>query len=232
MSIRQQIIKHLNQRLNKIIPNTPVVQAYEKAIMAMSDEELELWIQALENGVQDIPDPNRPSDLIRIVSPNLDKKNQLSTARNFALADEMGHSFFKRLWLTNPVTGQVTLTNRKYLVLDIMIRRQAQTLDEKISLPADDRHIDELTGQVTGASKGSSITYPEVQMLAAQGLHDTLLEFLKARGGDEEAWAMMKRSLIETGQFNLEELNNLQSRAKVNQSLSHYLTGMHIRNNV
>lgn len=229
---KKKIIAHIASRLNDIIPNTPIIKAYEKAIMAMTDEQLENWIVALENGILDFPDQSKPSATINIVAPNLDRKNQLNIERNLALAKKMGHSFFERIWLTNPVTKQVSLTNRRYMVLDMPIRRQAQTLDTKISLPESDTKVDDMTGQVTGDSKGASISYPEVQMLAAQGLENTLYELLKARGGDENSWALMKRHLIESGSFDTNVLDQLESKAKVNTTFSHILTGMHIKNNL
>lgn len=232
--VRQEILNVITKRLNAIIPNTPTVDAYAKALDKMTDKELALWIKALENGIKDVPDMdlNAPSDTIIILAPNLDKKNQLNMKRNLALAKAMGHDFFEQCWVTNPVTHQCTLSNRKYMVMDLPVRRQAQTLDEKISLPEDDTHVDELTGQVTGESKGASISFPEVQMLVAQNLTHTLEELLRVRGGDQTAWSVMKRDLIENGEFSLSRLEGLDSRAKVNQSLSTIMTSMHIKNNL
>lgn len=230
--LKKAIIELIDSRLSAMIPNTPSINAYKNLIGNMSEKALEAWVTALENGLSENPDLTQPRDLIRLVSPNLDKANAISVERNIALAEKLNIPLFEHLYLTNHVTGQRFKTNRRYLVLDVPVRRQAQTLDSKISLPEDDSHIDDLTGQVTGESKGASITYPEVQMLAAQGLTNTLKEMLKARGGDETAWAVMKNSLLKTGDFDLDELDRLNTNAKVNQSFSHYLYGMHIRNNV
>lgn len=230
--VKQKIIELIKKRLNAIIPNTPIAQAYEDTINAMTDEELEYWILALENGVQDFPDLDKPSDTICIVVPNLDKNNRLNIQRNLKLAEELGYNLFERCWLTHPITGQTTLTNRRYLSLLLPIRRQAQTLDHKISIAQSDNRIDDLTGQVTGESKGSSISYPEIQMLVAKGLEQTTYELLKARGGDEDAWRLMKARLINTGEFSVAELDQLDSRAKVNNAFKHILEGMHIQNNV
>lgn len=144
----------------------------------------------------------------------------------------MGHNFFEQVWLTNPTTGKTILTNRPYLSVLLPIRRQSQTLDAKMGMPDNDQQVDDLTGQVTGNSKESSISYPEIQMLDAQGLEKTILELVKPRGGDEEAWRLMKRELIERGEFSQEMLDQLDSRAKVNDAFSHILNGMHIRNNL
>lgn len=232
MNIREKIIKLLQSRLNDIIPGSQMIQVYEDLIRKMTDVQLEAWIQALENGVQDIPDPSKPATYVSLIVPNLDKKNDLNIERNLKLAKKMGHEFFQRIWITNPVTNQTSLTNRRYLTMLLPIRRQAQTLDAKISLAADTKSVDDLTGQVTGDSKASSISYPELQMLDAQGLKSTLYELLKIRGGDEEALRVATKSLQETGMFSQEELSNMDSVAKVNKALATLLRGMHLNNNL
>lgn len=230
--VKKKIITLLKDRLNDIIPGTPIADVYEKTINDMTDTELEHWIVAMENGVQDFPDVNQPSTTITIVVPNLDKNNRLNINRNLALAEKMGYDFFEQCWLTNPTTGKTTLTNRRYLSLLLPIRRQAQTLDHKISVALNDKKVDDLTGQVTGESKGSSISYPEIQMLDAQGLTQVSYELMKARGGDEDAWRLMKNRLLTTGEASLAEIEQLDSQAKVNVAFKHFLAGMHIRSNL
>lgn len=228
--LKQAIIAKISDRLNDIIPGTPCIELYRKTIEGMSAEELEGFIQALENGVQDFPNQNQPSTTISLIVPNMGKgSGRLNIDRNLKLAEKMGHSFHEQCWLTNPVTGQTYLTNRRYMTLLLPIRRQAQTLDAKISVAENDHQIDELTGQVTGDSKGSSVSYPEIQMLESQGLRNSMLELLKPRGGDELAWRLMKHRLIETGEFSLSELDNIDSEAKVNQTFRYLLNAMHIR---
>lgn len=232
MNIREKIINHLADRLNDIVPGSEMIRVYKDRIMSMTDAQLEAWIQALENGVQDYPDMSKPATFVTLIVPNLDKKNDLNIERNLKLAKKMGHEFFQQCWLTNPVTGQTSLTNRRYLTMLLPIRRQAQTLDAKISLASDTKQVDDLTGQVTGDSKASSISYPELQMLDAQGLKYTLFELIKIRGGDEEALRITTKSLQETGIFSQTELDELDTTAKVNRALSVLLKGMHLNNNL
>lgn len=232
MSVREKICKLLEEKLNAIIPGTEMVEIYRKHIMAMTDERLEAWIQALENGIQDYPDMDKPAELVSMIVPNFDKKNIISVDRNLKLAEKWGHPFFERCWLTNPTTKKTTLTNRRYLTLLLPVRRQSQTLDAKISLPSDNKHVDDMTNQVTGESKGSSISYPELQMLDAQGMEKVIYEFMKIRGGDEEALRIATRDLIESGEFSQAVLDDVNSTAKVNLTLQRLLTGMHVKNNV
>lgn len=232
LAIKKKIIAHISDRLNDMVPGTPTVQAYEKFIMGLSDKQFEEWILALENGVLDFPEPNKPVAGINIIVPNGSGHGQLDVGRNLKLAKKMGHEFFEQIWLTNPTTGRTTLSNRRYLCMHLPIRRQAQTLDHKISVSNGDSQVDDLTGQVTGDAKGAAISYPEVQMLESQGLVHTINELTKTRGGDEEAWRMMKRNLIDTGNFSTEILDRMDTRAKVNKAFYNILSGMHIKNNV
>ena len=87
--VKQKIIKHLKDRLNDIIPGTPVAGIYEQVINDMTEEQLADWIEALDNGSQDYPDLTKPAVTINIVVPNLDKNNRLNIERNLKLADKM-----------------------------------------------------------------------------------------------------------------------------------------------
>lgn len=229
--VKEAIIALLEKRLNAMVPGTKTVDAYRETIMGMSESQLENWILALENGVQDFPDMSKPSATVTLVVPNMGDQI-MDIERNKKLAEEMGVNFFERCWITDPVTGQCYLTNRKYITLLLPVRRQAQTLAHKIAVTTSDTNIDDLTGQVTGDSKESSISYPEIQMLAAQGLTSTLEELVKVRGGDQTAWSYMKQGLTTTGEFNAATLDNINSRAKVNDALKWYLQGAHIKSNL
>ena len=100
-----------------------------------------------------------------------------------------------------------------------------------MSVPDNDKQIDGLTGQVTGDSKSSSVTNPEIQILAARGLDATLEEFVNVRGGNIAAYSDFKRQAEETGEIKLNSLDqNTRSRvAVVGQVL---LRSMMIENNI
>lgn len=149
-----------------------------------------------------------------------------------AVAEKIGHPLFERLWLTDPQTGTVYLTPHKYLVMDLLVRRQAQMLVKKSSIPENTRHVDELTGQVTGKSKGSKISFPELQAQLSQGLEQTLIEEIKVRGGDRVAQVEFDRQLIEEGQASLEEVTAGGGVTKATSNVAILLRGMKLDTNL
>jgi hypothetical protein len=115
-------------------------------------------------------------------------------------------------------------------VVDLVLRRQAQLLVKKISIPEDNKSVDDFTGQPTGKSKGSKISYPETQILAALNLDNNLTELLKFRGGDVKGFDAMNNSISKTGGVSLASIEKLGTRVKSTETLHTLLTCMHIGN--
>lgn len=221
MKPRDAFVKTWLEGLNAILPGHKMLELYQQLFDSKSDAEFEVMVQRIEVGDLILP----------LIAPNL-KKVRLNTERNLAIALQWGHEFYQHLVLTDPVDPSVTITTpEKYLVTDNMIRRQAQTLEAKQAIPKDISHIDDLTGQVTGASKGSSMTKPELHVMDFHQLENCIIEQVKARGGDQAAWEKMERSLLTTGQVRLEDVDDGQSRAKSVELLEVWLKGAHIGNN-
>jgi hypothetical protein len=109
------------------------------------------------------------------------------------------------------------------------LRRQAQLLVKKISIPEDNKSINDLTGQPssTGKSRGSKISYPETQIMAALNLDNSLIEMLKYRGGDQKGFIAMNKSISQTGGVSLDALSKLGTRVKSTDTLRTFLTCMH-----
>ena len=104
---------------------------------------------------------------------------------------------------------------------------------KKISIPEDNRSIDTFTGQPTGKSKGSKISWPELPILAALGgFDDTISEFFKFRGGDLQGFNAMNNMIASTGGVSLNAVNSLGTKVKAVQSLSTLLTSMHLTNSL
>jgi hypothetical protein len=115
--------------------------------------------------------------------------------------------------------------------VDLPLKRQAQFLIKKISIPEDNRSIDTFTGQPTGKSKGSKISWPELQILAALGgFDDTITEFFKMRGGDLQAFNAMNNMIANTGGVSLNAISALGTKVTAVRSLSTLLTSMHLTN--
>lgn len=164
-----------------------------------------------------------------IVMPNMKKTLVISDL--LKAAKEVNLQLSHRLWLpdrTRP--GKKYLTNEKYLVLTLPIRRAQQAIDKKMSVPSRDRHTDALTGQVVSDDKASAISAPEIQSLNVRGLHNTLSEIVRVRGGDVNAYGDFNRQLQENGEAKLADLDP-RTRAKSAVISRILLQGMGIDSN-
>lgn len=219
MSNRKAATAMILKYIEKILPGSPNTAFYAKRLAEMTEREFGQFMQNLEDG----------SEILTIKTPNL-AKEKLSLDRNLAIAKELGHNFFQHLILTDPTTGEVYRTPVKYLVIDVPLRRQVQLLQSKATIPENNKHIDELSGQSTGPSKGSKISFPELQVLFAQGLDATITELIKFRGGDAKAFNAMNRAIIENGGVSIEYLAQFNTKVKSVTTLSTLLKTIHLDN--
>lgn len=170
-------------------------------------------------------------DYVSIVMDNMGK-TKITTENNLDVAAFLGVKLFQRIWLTDPATGMEYLTPLEYLVIHLPVRRQIQTLLNKISIPEDNKHVDELTDQPTGASKGSAVSFPELLVMYSSGAEKAIEEFIRFRGGDLKLMNDFDKQIHETGGASMEALSNVsRSRVKSTKVLSTILTAMHIKNN-
>ncbi len=197
--------------------NTKLTQEFFKD---MSDEHFDDYMKAIESG----------KAYVGLVYEVMGK-NGISTDNNLKVAEEWGHSFFQKLILTDSVTGQTYKTPLPYPVVDLPVRRQVQMLKEKISIPEDNRHVDDYTNQPTGISKGGGISLPETLVLYSAGLTKSLTEMIKFRGGDLKAMNVMDRAIAEQGDASQESISKLGTRVKSTVTMSILLKGMHLDNN-
>lgn len=204
-----------------IDPSRKNEMMYIDLFKTMSDETFDSWITAIEEG----------KDYVSMIAENL-KDSQITVENNLTVAKKMGIDFFQRLWLTDAATGKKYLTPHRYLILDLPVRRQIQTLVNKISIPEDNNHVDELTDQPTGPSKGSSISFPELLVLYAQGHDRSIEELMSIRGGNLKAMRAVDKQLMETGAASMDQIAVLGTRAKASDTLSTFLKGMHLGNNI
>ena len=213
--------KFLLDYVQKLDPSGLNKQFYIDEFKKMSDKTFDDMATAVSDGEYVLP----------IFSP-AQGKVKLSSTRAVKVARELGHEIFQRLRLTDNVTGEVYLTPHKYLVIDLPMRRQAQLLIKKMSMPSVKETVDSLTGQVTGGSKGSALSFPELQVMAALGLNKSIEEMMKVRGGDSKAYRQFTNSIIQTGSGSLMNAGNTEGRVKSIESLHTLLLGMHLDNNL
>lgn len=219
MSKRAEATAFILKYIEKLLPGSPNTAVYKEQLEGLSEVAFGDFMKRLRTG----------EEVLSIMTPNLSKA-KLDLKRNLAIAKELKHEFFEQLELTDPTTGTQYLTPIKYLVLDLPLRRQVQLLDKKYSIPENNKHVDELSGQATGSSKGSKVSFPELQVLFAQGLESTITELIKFRGGDNKAFNAMNRAIVENGGVSIEQLSKLGTKPKSVTVLSTLLKGMHLDN--
>lgn len=185
----------------------------------MNDKQFDAFVVSIETG----------EEMFCVIEPNLAPKEYVTFANNLKLAKKHGLEMFQRIWVDPGDGSPIYLTPERYLVTDQVFRRQAQLLVKKISIPDDNRSINDLTGQpsASGNSRSSKISYPESQIAAAAGLDNTLIEMLKYRGGDVKGFQAMNQMISQTGGASLETLNKLGTRVKSTDTLKTFLTCMH-----
>ena len=167
---------------------------------------------------------------MNLVMPNIKKVLRIQDLLEAAKA--VNYKTSHRLWMpdrTRP--GRKYLTNEKYLVLTLPIRRAQQEIDKKLSVPERDNKIDALTGQVVSTDKASSISAIEIQSLHVRGLDQTLTELVRVRGGDVSAYGDFSRQLEENGEAKLSSLDP-RTRARSATISRVLLEGMMIENNI
>lgn len=205
--------------INLILPDKSNEPLYKTMFAILNDKEFEQFINDLDTGRQKLC----------VIVPQM-SKTKIDVKRNLELGKKIGVEFFQRIWIPENNGVPKYLTPITYLVMDLPLRKASQILDKKISIPEHNNTIDNLTGQPTGDSKGSRVSYPELQVLASMGLDKTITEFYKYRGGDVRGYQAMSMSIYRTGAVSLEEMKKYQSGVESTKTLKTYLTGMHLEN--
>lgn len=205
--------------IEEINPGQGNRQLYEKAFAKMSDADFEQFIVDLEQNKR----------RLAVLVPNF-KNSKMTTKRNIELGKKYGFKFTQRIWMDNGDGSPKYLTPHEYLILELPTRRQAQVLANKISIPKNTNTIDDLTGQAAGESKGAKLSFPEVQVLAAQGLEKTLTELFKYRGGDTEGFRLMNQAIGQMGEVELADLETVDTEVESLATLRTLLTSMHLSN--
>ena len=208
------------KRVEQMAPGGPTPQIYRDLFAKLDDDQFHTFMMQLKNKQFRLP----------IIAPNM-SKHPLTAENALALAKEMGHEFRQHIWI-NPNDGVTPAykTNKRYFVLDMPYRRQAQIQEKKVRIPRHNRSIDDLTGQPAGESKGSTLSSPELQVLAALDLPELITELIKYRGGDVKGFDAMTDMIAKTGQVSTQSIKHLAGGVESTKVLSTYLNCMHLSN--
>lgn len=215
---RQKAQDVILKYIDKMLPGSPNQKYYQTLFDGMDDKAFDTFMKELKDG----------SRHLCIIAPNA-VKPELTVERNLGIAKELGYNFFQRIWIGASGDRPAYLTPIPYMVVKLPIRRQAQLLVKKISIPEDNKIVDDLTGQPTGRSKGAKISYPEVQVLAAMGLDQNTTELIKFRGGDLKGFDAMNTMISRTGGVSLKSIEPFASGVESTKTMKTFLTAMHIR---
>ena len=218
MANRSAAEKFIITYVERLTPNTENANIYRKIFSVMKDNDFAKFMKDLAEGRVNLA----------VIIPNF-SKTKLSVDRNLAIAKELGHKFFQRIWIEGKDDTPTYLTPNEYLIIDLPVRRASQLLTKKISVPKHNRVIDSLTGQPTGESKGAKISYPELQVCAAMGLENSMVELMKYRGGDARGHAALNGMLSKYGRANQAALANYASGVESTVTVKTFLLAAHLK---
>lgn len=217
---RKVIEKMVLSTVQRMDPSGDNTRRWQNIFASMSDKQFGEFIEHLK----------KKECQLNIVMPNMKKVPKIADLVN--AANFIGLELSHRIWLpdrTRP--GKKFLTNEKYLVLELPIRRAQQELDKKRQVPSRDTHVDALTGQVIMDDKACHLSTPEIQALSTRGLNTVLSELVKVRGGDVIAYGDFKRQLEESGGARLDSLDP-RTRARSGVIAHVLLESMMFENNL
>lgn len=201
-------------------PKLYTTNLYKKLFPQWTDVMFERWIERLSNR----------EEYLTLIIPNFQDIEYDDEAVKDLLVDKLNVPIMERIWWTDSETGERFLTPESYAILKVSMRRQSQHLLKKQSIAKDTSTIDQATGQVTGASKGGRLSLPEIRLMAAKGLDNSILEAIKVRGGDSVAMEKMLQDIRETGEASVDEIMKLDSVPQVTETLRAWLFAAHYEN--
>ena len=216
---RKQAEEHVLKFIAKIAPGDENITLYRNMFKRMSNVEFDDWVKALGS----------EKTSLQIIAPN-DGNVKLSVENNMKVAKELGFNFFQHI-IVKGKEKNIKLPV-KHMVIRLPFRRTAQLVSKKIAIPSDDKHIDLTTGQVTGDSKASKITMPEIQILTAMGVKDSIIELIKYRGGDTGGRVAMNALLTKQGSVSQKILEQYASGVSSTDVLHRFLVSLHYKSNL
>lgn len=218
---REAVESYLLGAMAQVMDGNKNPEIYKDFFARLDDDQFEALMTRMEKDGESFP----------FYHPNFTGKN-IDLEHLIGLITKEGGAFMEQIHMVDFETGQKFLTPIKYPILRLPLRIQQQKLQKKMSVPKDNKHVDDLTGQPTTESKGSAISYPEIQILYAMGLNKTMQELLKVRGGDEKAYREYNNEIIATGGVNVGVIASQKTKVKSGKTVGAILTAMMLSNNL
>lgn len=218
MGNRAATESYILQFFKDIEPTGHNVEQYKKLFAKMSDKDFDEYMKGIRSGEKTL-----------IVFKPMFKGKGITVENNLKIGEKYGVKLFERLVFSGDKNTPDHTTTIEYLVLDLPYRRQSQNIIKKISVPDDNKTIDQLTFQPTGASKGAKISYPELQVLIGMGLDNTISELIRYRGGDRGGFAAYNAMFLRYGSVNLKTLSGYTTGVESTRTLKTLLLSMHLK---
>ena len=215
---RKQVEDYILKFIKRIVTGKENYELYEGLFKSMSDKDFDQFMQDLRD----------KKATLSVIVPN-GSNIKVDIKNNFKLAQELGFDFFQHLHVDATDDIPAYTTPIKYMIVKFPVKRAAQLLSKKISIPEDNKKIDTLTGQVTGGSKSSKLTNPELQILLGLGLKKSIVELMKHRGGDLGSNNAMNNILFNYGSVTQDDLDQYSSKVESTKTLKSYFQAMHIK---
>lgn len=203
--------------LKEVEPSGYNIEVYKKVFEEMSDKTFDTYMRGL-----------RDKQMFIVIFKPMYEAKGITVENNFKVAEKYGLKYYERLIFSGNKNEPDHMTATESLVISTPYRRQSQTLVKKISVPPNNKTIDQLTYQPTGASKGSKISFPELQVLIGMKLDKTIEELQQIRGGDRGGFAAYNAMIMRYGRANLAAIDPHRTGVESTRTLKIYLASMHV----
>lgn len=218
MANRKAAEAFILQYVKDIDPSGYNTEQWTKILKNMSDKDFDDYMKGIRSGEKQI-----------VIFKPLYEAKGITVENTLKVAEKYKVNLFEKLVFTGVKDTPDHKTDIEYLVIDLPYRRQSQNIVKKISVPDDNKTIDQLTYQPTGASKGAKISYPELQVLIGMGLDNTISELIRYRGGDRGGFAAYNAMFLRYGSVNLKTLSAYTTGVESTKTLKTLLLGMHLK---
>ena len=216
------------EHIAKIAPtDSHNVGLYKEFFKSLNDKQFDDWMMGLK----------RKDYYLAYYLPNFGKDDNgkeinIETQHLIKLCESIGVKLFDKLVMPAQDGKPAYVTQHEYPILLIPCRRQSQILSKKIAVPKSTKIVDQTSGQPVGGSKGGSTSYPEIGVLMAAGLEKTVNEIVNLRGGDVKGYQALFALAERDGSVSQDVATQFSGKVKSTQTLSMYLKGMHLNNNL
>ena len=214
---RQKYQQEIMKFLKELDSSGYNCEMYEKIFENMSDREFDEYMKGVADETKAF-----------IIFAPLYKSSAITTENNIKLAEKYKLPLFERIEVTNNPNMPDYVSHQDYLLLDLPVKRQAQNIVTKSSIPDNNRTIDYMTYQPTGDSKGSKLSMPELNSLIAMGLHNSVEELSRYRGGDRGGFRAYNASINQLGSVRLSSIAPYLTGVESTKAIRGILMGMHL----